>query len=290
MAQERRMGNLKAVIIGSSSLLLIIIFVLILKTGYSEKSISRSAGDIPHSQPHGAFRNGAEITVGKKYLLGKFDPDLEDDFIEIESKYTKRSGQYLRKETYRAFIKMHEAALQAGIQLTIVSATRSFYQQKNIWEGKWNGKMLVRGKNLAETVSDHAERAKIILKFSSMPGTSRHHWGTDIDLNALENNYFETELGKKIYAWLKENAFVYGFCQPYGPKNFSRPTGYEEEKWHWSYIPLAESFLHQYIRNISYDDLKGFEGWKTAQVLRVIENYVLSINKDCKELSKSQET
>ncbi|MCK4760092.1 MAG: M15 family metallopeptidase, partial [Candidatus Aminicenantes bacterium] len=179
------------------------------------------------------------------------------------------------------FIKMHEAAFQAGIQLTIVSATRNFDSQKSIWERKWSGQTHVEGKNLSKAIGDPVERAKIILKFSSMPGTSRHHWGTDIDLNALENDYFETELGKRTYTWLKENASVYGFCQTYTPKNSSRPSGYEEEKWHWSYIPLAKSFLSQYIQKVSYDDLKGFEGWETAKKLRVIKNYVLSIDKGC---------
>lgn len=275
------MGNLKAIIIVSSSLLLIIIFAFILKTGYSENSISRSAEETLPSPQQGSLGNETEIAVDKNYLLGKFDPAQEDDFIEVDSKYTKRLGQYLRKETYVAFIKMHEAAFQAGIQLTIVSATRNFDSQKSIWERKWSGQTHVEGKNLSKAIGDPVERAKIILKFSSMPGTSRHHWGTDVDLNALENDYFETELGKRAYTWLKENASVYGFCQTYTPKNSSRSSGYEEEKWHWSYIPLAKSFLSQYIQKVSYDDLKGFEGWETAKELRVIKNYVLSIDKGC---------
>jgi len=281
MAQKSRMGNLKAIIIVSSSLLLIIIFAFILKTGYSENSISRSAEETLPSPQQGSLENETEIAVEKNYLLGKFDPAQEDDFIEVDSKYTKRLGQYLRKETYVAFIKMHEAAFQAGIQLTIVSATRNFDSQKSIWERKWSGQTHVEGKNLSKAIGYPVERAKIILKFSSMPGTSRHHWGTDVDLNALENDYFETELGKRAYTWLKENASVYGFCQTYTPKNSSRSSGYEEEKWHWSYIPLAKSFLSQYIHKVSYDDLKGFEGWETAKELRVIKNYVLSIDKGC---------
>ena len=281
MAHKKRTGNLKAIIIVFSSLLLIIIFAFILKTGYSDNSISRPAEEALSSPQQGPLGKETEIVADKNYLLGKFNPAQEDDFIEVDSKYTKRLGLYLRKKTYEAYIKMHEAAFQAGIQLTIVSATRNFDSQKSIWEKKWRGQTRVEGKNLAKTISNPVERAKIILKFSSMPGTSRHHWGTDIDLNALENDYFETELGKKTYIWLRENASIYGFCQTYTPKNSSRPSGYEEEKWHWSYIPLARSLLNQYIQKVSYDDLKGFEGWETAKALRVIKNYVLSIDKGC---------
>lgn len=281
MAQKSGMSNLKAIFIVSSFLLLSLIFIFILKTGHSENSISRPAEETLPSPQQESLGNETEIAVDKNYLLGKLDPAQEDDFIEVDSKYTKRLGQYLRKETYVAFIKMHEAAFQAGIQLTIVSATRNFDSQKSIWERKWSGQTHVEGKNLSKAIGDPVERAKIILKFSSMPGTSRHHWGTDIDLNALENDYFETGLGKRTYTWLKENASVYGFCQTYTPKNSSRPSGYEEEKWHWSYIPLAKSFLSQYVQKVNYDDLKGFEGWETAKKLRVIKNYVLSIDKGC---------
>jgi LAS superfamily LD-carboxypeptidase LdcB len=216
------------------------------------------------------------------YLLGKFEPDQDNNFVEIESQYANRQGLFLRIETYDAFVKMHAAALEDAVQLTIVSATRNFDSQKYIWERKWSGKTLVGGKNLAKSVNDPVERAKIILRFSSMPGTSRHHWGTDIDLNALNNEYFSTGEGKKIYTWLTENASDFGFCQTYTPKNSARPSGYEEEKWHWSYFPLARTLLAHYTQKILYDDLKGFLGWETAKELCVIKNYVLSINTECR--------
>jgi LAS superfamily LD-carboxypeptidase LdcB len=281
MAQKSRMSHLKTILIVFFSLSLVIVLILILRTGYSENLVNRAEEDEIQSFPQGKLANEKEIVVGKNYLMGKFDPSTKEDFVEVESKYTKRFGQYVRKETYEAFVKMHEAASQAGIPLTIVSATRNFDYQRSIWERKWSGQIPVEGKDLVQEIKDPVERAKIILKFSAMPGTSRHHWGTDIDLNALENKYFETKNGEKIYIWLKENASAYGFCQTYTPKNSSRPSGYEEEKWHWSFIPLAKSFLRQYIQKISYDDLKGFKGSETAKALGVIENYVLSINKDC---------
>ncbi|UCE22255.1 MAG: M15 family metallopeptidase [Candidatus Aminicenantes bacterium] len=256
--------------------------IAVYKTMYGGASSSVSSEIKPLSfQPNHPGRE-SEIQTDKKYLLGKFEPSQEKGFVEVDSKYTNNRRLYLRQETYEAFIRMHDAALQSGIKLIIISAARNFNSQKYIWEGKWNGRTAVDGKNLAETVSDPVERARIILRFSSMPGTSRHHWGTDIDLNALDNKYFSTGEGKKIYNWLMENASDYGFCQTYTPRNSTRPTGYEEEKWHWSYLPLARSFLDQYTQKVSYDDLKGFLGWETAKILKVIEDYVRSINKNCK--------
>lgn len=223
----------------------------------------------------------ADTTISIEYLTGKFNPAKDKSFTECDLEYANREGIYLQEETYKAFIKMFYAAKNDGVTLKIISGTRNFAYQKSIWEQKWNGSRLVDGKNLATTVKDPVERASIILKYSSMPGTSRHHWGTDIDLNSMENKYFETPAGKKIYDWLCNNASKYGFCQPFSTLGEKRKDGYQEEKWHWSYLPLAKTFLKEYQKKVTYDHITGFAGSQTARELKVIDNYVMSINKDC---------
>jgi zinc D-Ala-D-Ala carboxypeptidase len=212
--------------------------------------------------------------VDKNYLLGKFDPSTHADFVKLADEHTRGSGRgaYLRKETYAAFVKMSDAARKEGVELTIISATRNFDSQKRIWENKWNGKVQVEGKDLT-TVTDLKERARLILLYSSMPSTSRHHWGTDMDLNALENSYFDSGEGLKIYTWLKAHAAEFGFCQPYTAKDSGR-TGYEEERWHWSYLPLSGELLNQYKEEVSYKDISGFKGSTVAKSMDVIKNYV----------------
>jgi LAS superfamily LD-carboxypeptidase LdcB len=221
--------------------------------------------------------NATAQGVTKDYLLGKFDPTTDARFIKLKDEHTQGSGRgaYLRKETYEAFIKMSEAARKEGIELVIISATRNFESQKRIWENKWEGRTMVEGKNLT-TIKEKKERARLILLYSSMPTTSRHHWGTDMDLNSLENSFFENGEGKKIYEWLLANASTYGFCQPYTSKTSGR-TGYEEEKWHWSYLPLSGRFLDQYTKEISYADIAGFKGSEVAKDLQVIKKYVQGV-------------
>jgi len=211
-----------------------------------------------------------------RYLTGNFSPAKNSKLLEF------KPGFFLRKEAYAAFLKMAEKAKKDGFQLEILSATRNFNSQKSIWNEKWNGRRLVEGKNLAQNVKDPVSRAKIILKYSSMPGTSRHHWGTDIDLNSLNPDYFHQPAGKALYRWLEKNAKEFGFCQPYTPLGPNRPTGYQEEKWHWSYTPISRELLRQYQHKVSYTMLQGFQGDYTAAKLNVIENYVLSINPECK--------
>jgi zinc D-Ala-D-Ala carboxypeptidase len=213
-------------------------------------------------------------TPDKNYLLGKFDPTTHPQFSKLSDDHAQGSakGAYLRKETYEAFTKMSAAAKKDGVELIIISATRNFESQKRVWENKWEGRTLVEGKNLT-TVKDSKERARLILLYSSMPGTSRHHWGTDMDLNSLENSFFESGEGQKIYHWLTAHAAEYGFCQPYTSKAGGR-TGYEEEKWHWSYLPLSGEFLEVYKKQVHYSDIKGFAGSQVAKPMEVVNKYV----------------
>jgi zinc D-Ala-D-Ala carboxypeptidase len=215
-------------------------------------------------------------------LLGKIVPGKDTAFVPIASKYTPKSGIYLRREAYAAFEKMHTAAAAAGVKLTIISATRTFGDQKGIWENKWNGQTLVGGKNLSTTVADPVERAKAILRYSSMPGSSRHHWGTDMDLNSLENSYFDAGNGKKEYDWLHAHAADFGYCQPYTLIGSERPHGYQEERWHWSYMPIAARFLKAYRAQVQLSDITGFKGSETATPLQVIEHYVSGIAPACR--------
>lgn len=206
--------------------------------------------------------------INKEELLGKVNPAQHPGFSKIEKIYTTKDNIYLRKECYEAFIKMSAAAQKEGITMTIISATRTFEQQKAIWERKWA--------KMADQKKSDLEKAKHIMLYSSMPGTSRHHWGTDIDINSLENSYFKSGPGKKLYDWMLLHASEYGFHQTYTDKSKGR-TGYEEEKWHWSYLPLSGPYLEEYKKQISYTDITGFSGSDVASELKVIETYVQGI-------------
>lgn len=217
-----------------------------------------------------------------EYLMGKFDPATHPDFVKVERKYADREGLYLNKETYAAFKKMHAAATSDGVNLVIRSATRNFESQKGIWEAKWNGtRKIENGKNASIAYPDPATRALKILEYSSMPSTSRHHWGTDMDLNNLTNEWFEQGEGLKIYTWLQAHAAEFGFCQPYSAKGAARPNGYNEERWHWSYLPIAQPLTEQARRQLRDSMITGFQGAEVARQIRVVENYVLGINQDC---------
>ncbi len=224
-----------------------------------------------------------DSTISPGYMMGKFVPAKDTAFVKIDIKYADREGMYMRKEAYEKFKEMHAAAKTDGVNLQIRSATRNFDRQKTIWEGKWNGTRLLEGKENAKKKYPVAkDRALKILEYSSMPGTSRHHWGTDIDLNSFVNSYFEKGKGLKEYEWLTANAIKYGYCQPYTLKSAERPDGYNEEKWHWSYLPISVPLTQQYQLRLNNEDIKGFDGDETTIEIDVVRKYVLGINNACK--------
>ncbi|TGL60804.1 M15 family metallopeptidase [Leptospira sarikeiensis] len=215
------------------------------------------------------------------YLIGDFQK--EKALVPFTNPGDSRQF-FLRKETKAAFLKLKEEYKKANPQERqepfLISAHRSFSDQKSIWEEKYSGK-----KKMREPVKDKtpAEIISLILEFSSAPGTSRHHWGTDIDINALENSYFEKGgRGETFYNWMKKNAYKFGFCQPYSPKTERGGKGYNEEKWHWSYAPLANKFQQAWVEEYKKGRLKFVGKFQGSDHLGNLPlEYVTSINQEC---------
>lgn len=243
----------------------------------------------------------------KDFLLGKTHFEKDTNFIEIPPQYTvlRRPNNFIQKRTFEAFLKMHAAAKADGVRLVATSASRNFWVQRYIWEQKWQKTTSCQG----------AARAKYILQYNSMCGTSRHHWGTELDLNSPKLEYWNSAEGKKTYQWLCQNAHKFGFYQPYSKKSSTtdpaiagiaaagtaaahpvaahpaaahpaadhphgemvRTTGYNEEKWHWSYYPLANMYMNKYRELIKEEDLKGFLGEQYVKELDIIEHYVFGV-------------
>lgn len=252
--------------------LLLLLFTLIALSCQSDGSAPLTPAAVPVTLKDTLPEAALKADIGNDYLLGKFDPATHADFVSVGKPYSDKPGMMLRKEAFQAFESMWKAAEKEGIILKIISSTRNFEQQKKIWEGKW-----IRFEKVAPLPKD---RALKILEYSSMPGSSRHHWGTDIDLNDLNNPSFEAGgRYEKVYQWLSLHASEYGFCQPY---TAGRPSGYHEEKWHWSYTPLSRGFLGTYKKNLNESNISGFKGAETAVEIGIVQRYVLGINEECK--------
>ncbi len=203
-------------------------------------------------------------TINPNLLLGKFTPATDSNFVLIPDHMSTYKGLYCERQTFAAYLAMRDSALREGITLTIISATRNFDRQRQIWERKWTN-----------TQGNDSTKIRSIMRYSSMPGTSRHHWGTELDFISAETKYWTHGEGLRIYNWLCANAHKFGFFQPYTAD--PARTGYAEERWHWSYAPLSKHYLEAYRQKITAEDISGFSGSYLVDSLNIIESHVFGI-------------
>ena len=202
-------------------------------------------------------------------LTGTLDISKDSSFVPLPKHYCDKTI-YLQQEAADALVSMIKKAEVDGIHLHVISGYRSFKDQVAIWNRKWG------------VVQDDTDAGKCrrIMRFSAMPKTSRHHWGTDVDLNSLENAYFESGKGLEELKWLNAHAAEYGYQCVYSDKASTARTGYEMERWHWSYVPLSSKFLQLYNALIDYGQIDGFNGFQSASECRAIEDYVNGVRVD----------
>lgn len=149
--------------------------------------------------------------------------------------------------------ELQQNAAASGFDLRLCSGFRSFDRQLHIWNAKLSGLRPVvddRGALINLDLLSPWQQIQAVMRWSALPGASRHHWGTDIDIYdraAMPADYqlqlipAEVE-GQGMFApmhdWLDEKLADQGFYRPYGTDT----GGVAPERWHISYRPLAQTF------------------------------------------------
>jgi LAS superfamily LD-carboxypeptidase LdcB len=156
----------------------------------------------------------------------------------------------LHHQVVAPFLNLRRAALDEGIDLQAASSFRDFSRQLTIWNGKFSGERPMfdaSGSKLdAEALTPRA-RIDAILLWSALPGASRHHWGTDLDLvDRKASQADQIKLTREEFApggpfarlnlWLTANAPRFGFFRPFQGMR----SGVQPEPWHFSFAPIAE--------------------------------------------------
>ena len=163
--------------------------------------------------------------------------------------------QYIHKQVIAPFLNLQRAAIKEGFDLQICSAFRSFDRQLAIWNGKATGTKSVMddaGQPIDITVLDSWQKIQAIMRWSALPGASRHHWGTDFDIydaNAMPEEYQikltpDEVQGDGLFAPMHEWLDQYiqsGSTEFYRPYEFDT-GGIAPERWHLSYRPLADQY------------------------------------------------
>lgn len=186
-------------------------------------------------------------------LIKKDDTHITDI---LTGKYSEHlitfHNHKLHPQAYFAFKAMKEHAIRDGINLQPASTFRDFYRQQTIWNEKFYGRrpVLDDDNHPIDIERLNVEQCCLtILRWSALPGTSRHHWGTDLDIYdpdmlppgqqlMLEPwEYSNKGYFAKLTNWLNKNMTSYGFYRPYAIDI----GGVACEPWHLSYYPVADS-------------------------------------------------
>jgi LAS superfamily LD-carboxypeptidase LdcB len=191
------------------------------------------------------------------------------------------------------FLALRRAALTEGFDLVAQSGFRDFSRQLAIWNDKFSGRRPLygsAGEPLDAAALTPAGRVDAILLWSALPGASRHHWGTDVDLidrGALRPGY-RVQLNAAEFApggpfaalggWLEANAARFGFFRPYR----GVASGVAAEPWHYSFAPVAENARRALTSGVLSEALEASPILGKDQVLGRLEElhsrYVAAID------------
>lgn len=217
------------------------------------RDLKERVGDVT-----GALDNVTD-TIDHIQKLNSLDPKLLKKYSEVsflnENYYPKHLEKIPKRYDYpdgerELFLEnalpfltdMVEEAKEDGVKLSVISAYRSFGEQRALK----NHYTVVYGPQTANS-------------FSAEQGYSEHQLGTTVDftttsVGASFSGFDNTE----AFDWLVENAYKYGFILSYPKEN----TYYTYEPWHWRFVgeELADD-LHdkdEYFYEISQDKIDEY--------------------------------
>ena len=198
----------------------------------------------------------------------------------------------LHRDVVEPFAALRAAAAREGMDIRVFSAFRDFAAQLSIWNRKFSGQRPLFGRDgslLQYASLDRDELIEAILSWSALPGASRHHWGSDIDVfdaaavapdyrvQLLPEEYAEGGPFAELNRWLDENAVRFGFFRPYDRDR----GGVHPEPWHISHAATSLPALDRLSPQLIAEALQAGDVLGIDAVLERLENifrrYVVNV-------------
>lgn len=182
--------------------------------------------------------------VGPDLDIGNYVPK---NLIPLNNRMNvQTTASCLTETAANALIEMVDAMSAKGLSVTMTSGFRTRGTQEYIHNSS---------STTQEALNDPTKYPSVAL-----PGRSEHQLGVAFDLKsgsdpAASYDRFKDSLE---YAWLRDNAWKYGFIQSYQTGKESI-TGYIGEPWHWRYVgvdharAITESGIttYEYLKALS---------------------------------------
>ena len=206
----------------------------------------------------------------------KLTPDMltgksREHLVNLPTPYSPH--HFLQAKAMKAFQGLQQSAVKNGFNLQPASSFRDFARQQLIWNGKFNGERKVHddvGNALDLSRLDDWQKSQAILRWSALPGASRHHWGTEIDIfdpdllpqgQSLQLEPWEYEKGGYFFElseFLTKNLPHFDFSLPFMQMPAEKKIG--REPWHISYMPLAEKAKQLFSAEVL------LQGWENEEI------------------------
>ena len=171
-----------------------------------------------------AFKGGisrtADESLGWNLMLVNSQYRIPDDYsIDL---IRLSNGEQVDSRIYPALQEMFDDARRAGYNLFVRAGYRSEEDQENLMEDKIE--------TYRQEGYSRREAEREAEKWVARPGTSEHELGLAVDINAEG----QTD-GNRLYQWLAEHSWKYGFILRY-PAEKEAITGIDYEPWHFRYV------------------------------------------------------
>jgi LAS superfamily LD-carboxypeptidase LdcB len=193
---------------------------------------------------------------------------------------------FIDSDTATAFKELQLEGQKIGIDLQIVSSFRDYERQLKIWNEKAKGLRPILDDEGNVVQIENLSPDKIlhkILRFSAMPGLSRHHWGTDLDIydaNKLSKENVQLINSECIaggpfdflHSWIDDliaNKKSLGFYRPYENEH----AGVSPEKWHLSFAPKANLYWENYDHQIFTQNILD----EKIELFNIIQDHKLEL-------------
>lgn len=171
-----------------------------------------------------AFKGGisrtADESLGWNLMLVNSRYRIPDDYsVEL---IRLSNGEQVDSRIYPDLQEMFDDARGAGYSLFVRAGYRSEEDQEDLMEDKIEA---YRQEGYSQREAEHEAE-----KWVAKPGTSEHELGLAVDINAEG----QTD-GNRLYQWLAEHSWKYGFILRY-PAEKEEITGIDYEPWHFRYV------------------------------------------------------
>lgn len=224
--------------------------------------------------------------MNKEILLGKTTEHL----VPLEG-----TKFLVHAESLPSFLKLQKKAAIEGFDLQIISAFRNYERQLAIWNAKASGgKVILAHDSTPLDISQMSPKEIIfaILRWSALPGCSRHHWGTDIDIfdaNTQKKDDVELVISEcegsgpaaSLHLWLSDvirQDKAFGFYRPYQTER----NGISPEPWHLSHYPQARRISSYFTFSIFKQNIETSDLIFKSEILEnaseIFERFVMNID------------